>query len=94
MADDLLDVDWSSVDHAYGPATELPGLLRQPRSPEEPDRDKVVDQIHNLVIYQGTVYPAGAAIVPYLIALLADDGERPDPQWVHRAAAQGMRTAE
>lgn len=73
MPDDLLDVDWAAVEHAYGPATDLPDLLRQLRSPAPDVRTDVAEEILDRVAHQESSYPAGAAIVPYLIDLFADE---------------------
>ncbi|GLW35247.1 hypothetical protein [Actinoplanes regularis] len=73
MQNDLLGIDWGAVEHAYGPATDLPGLLRLLRSPEEQTREDAASRILALVAHQGSSYPAGAVIVPYLIDLFADD---------------------
>lgn len=67
------------MEHAYGPATELPDLLRQLRSHDEEVREAAVEEISDLVMHQGSSYPAGAAIVPYLLEVFAD-GSAPGRQ--------------
>lgn len=71
---DPLDLDWSALSHAYGPATDLPDLLRALRSPQEQRRAQAAEQFRTRALHQGSRYPATAAAVPYLIGLLADDG--------------------
>ncbi|KAJ7228418.1 hypothetical protein GGX14DRAFT_554514 [Mycena pura] len=65
-------VDWASVSHAYGPATDVPDQLRTLASP-----DITPDELANFyltfysnIYHQGSRYSASAAAVPFLIALL------------------------
>ncbi|XVU26828.1 hypothetical protein ACQPZJ_07170 [Actinoplanes sp. CA-054009] len=88
----LSDLDWSAVSHAYGPATDLPDVLRALRSEEEQHRADAVRQFRAKVLHQGSLYPAGAAAAPFLIELLADDGA-PDRTLGHELLADLM-TAE
>ncbi|GAA1643383.1 hypothetical protein [Actinoplanes couchii] len=87
MLHDPLDLDWSAVDHAYGPATDIPDLLRTLRSPEEERRTAAVARFRDLVMHQDSLYPAGVAAVPYLIELLADPGA-PDRTLGHELLAE------
>jgi hypothetical protein len=84
---DPLDLDWSAVSHAFGPAVDVPGILRALRSPEEQHRTKAMHDFRVRVLHQGSLYPAGAAAVPYLIELLADDGA-PDRTLGHELLAE------
>jgi hypothetical protein len=77
VSSDPLDFDWSVVSHAYGPAIDLPDVLRALRSPEEQRRAWAVEQFAARALHQGSLYPAAAAAVPYLVELLADD-DAPD----------------
>ncbi|MCU7727567.1 hypothetical protein ODJ79_27940 [Actinoplanes sp. KI2] len=86
MTTDPLDFDWSALSHAYGPATDLPGLLRALRSPEQQRRAGAAEQFRARALHQGSLYPAAAAAVPYLIELLADDSA-PDRTLGHELLA-------
>lgn len=86
MSSDPLDLDWSALNHAYGPATDLPDLLRSLRSPEEDRRAKAAEQFRARALHQDSLYAAAAAAVPYLIELLADDGA-PDRTLGHELLA-------
>jgi hypothetical protein len=83
---DPLDLDWSATSHAYGPATDIPGLLQTLRSPEERLRTEALNDFRVRVLHQDSLYPAAAAAVPYLIDLLADDGA-PDRTLGHELLA-------
>ena len=71
MLNGLDDVDWSSLTHAYGEATDVPGLLRGLLSPDSKVREGVISDLFSNIWHQGTVYPASAAAVPFLYELLA-----------------------
>ena len=65
------DIDWSSLTHAYGPADDVPGLLRSLNSPNEKTRKDAIYELFGNIWHQGTVYEATIYAVPYLIELLA-----------------------
>ncbi|MFJ4849320.1 HEAT repeat domain-containing protein [Streptomyces sp. NPDC088733] len=77
MFDGLHDIDWASMEHAYGSAEEVPGLLRALRSPDAEERRKALDRFYSAVHHQGSVYPPTAASLPFLFEL-AVDGATPD----------------
>ncbi|MFF3194043.1 HEAT repeat domain-containing protein [Streptomyces misionensis] len=65
-------VDWSALTHAYGPADDLPGLLRDLCSPDAPQRHKALHELYGNIFHQGSRYPATAAAVPFLARMAAD----------------------
>jgi hypothetical protein len=69
MFDGLHDIDWASMEHAYGSAEEVPALLRE--------RRKALDRFYGAVHHQGSVDPPTAASLPFLFEL-AVDGATPD----------------
>ncbi len=69
MLDGLDDIDWGSLNHAYGDASDVPGLIRSLLSPEASD-DAAYGLFGN-IWHQGTVYPATAASVSFLYQTLA-----------------------
>jgi hypothetical protein len=75
----LAEVDahpWASTSHAYGPANDIPGLIRRVAADDEEIADDAVGELYGSLLHQGTVYPASAEAVPYL-ARLAAAGCRP-----------------
>jgi len=74
------------LTHAYGPATDLPELLSGLRSHDASVRDLSAQEIRHRLMHQGSRYDAGAAAVPYLIELLADDAA-PDRTLGHELLA-------
>ncbi|NRQ34146.1 hypothetical protein HII36_20155 [Nonomuraea sp. NN258] len=70
---DLIDrVDWASLNHAYGPATDVPGRLRDLVSGDGEVRRAALVDLYGNVLHQGSVYDATLACVPFLLAVVAD----------------------
>ncbi|MFD8080872.1 hypothetical protein ACFV4F_04140 [Kitasatospora sp. NPDC059722] len=69
--DGLDDIDWAALNHAYGPATDVPGLLRDLTSPDPAERDHALDALYGGVHHQGDVYDSTLACLPFLCALAA-----------------------
>ncbi|WP_406430103.1 HEAT repeat domain-containing protein [Streptomyces sp. NBC_00631] len=72
MFDGLHDIDWASMEHAYGSAEEVPALLRALRSLDAGERRTALDRFYGAVHHQGDVYPSTAAALPFLFELVAD----------------------
>ncbi|MEV4625008.1 hypothetical protein AB0J90_01775 [Micromonospora sp. NPDC049523] len=66
MLSGLDDVAWDELDHAYGEATDVPGLLRDLAGGD----DDALGELFGTIWHQGTVYEATAYAVPFLIELL------------------------
>ena len=49
MLPGLADIDWSSMQHAYGTAKEVPELLEQLASPDADVRDKALSHFYSAV---------------------------------------------
>src|SRR5687768_15723996 len=70
----LSEVDWSAVEHAHGPATDIPAMLRATMSDNPKHRDFAWALLFETVWHQGTIYSASAAVVPFLHRQLKADG--------------------
>ena len=77
MGTGLDEVDWSSMQHAYGSAEEVPALLLALRSPDAEERSKALSRFCSAVHHQGDVYPCTTASLPFLFEL-AGDATAPD----------------
>src|SRR4051794_15912341 len=84
MLDALDDIDWDSLEHAYGPATDVPGHLRGLLAGAADERRRALSGLYAGLCHQGTRYEASAVAVPFLLDLLADEAT-PD-----RAAIAGL----
>ena len=63
-------VPWGTLRHAYGPATDLPELLKALLSKKEGDRKAAWNQLYGNILHQSTVYEATPHAVPFLIKLV------------------------
>ena len=86
MLDRLSEVNWSSLQHAYGPAEDVPDLLRALVEPATASpslraeatraRREVRDHVQWLlwgnVFHQGSRYEVTASVVPFLVEILRD----------------------
>lgn len=54
---------WSKLQHAYGPATDTPDLLKR----LDIEDDSIIDELFGTICHQGSVYTASFAAVPHLV---------------------------
>lgn len=81
-------VPWTELSHAYGPAREVPDLLRAMYAG---DMDAWQD-FWNFLMHQGTLYPATVAVIPILLEWLADpDAPQRAEVWSFLRAALSER---
>lgn len=80
---------WSELRHAYGPASDTPGLLQQlALVPESGGETEPWFALWSSLAHQGDVYPATFAAVPYVVQALASAPLKADfsyfqfPAWV------------
>lgn len=74
---ELDTINWSSLRHAHGEASDVPALLTATLSKEENDREFAFILLHETIWHQGTVYEASAYVVPFLFKML-QSSETPD----------------
>jgi HEAT repeat protein len=72
----LEEIDWAGLRHAYGPAGDVPGVLRALASGPPADRKHALTKLYGNIFHQGSRYEATAYAVPFL-ARLALDRRRP-----------------
>lgn len=70
MLDDLDDVPWGELTHAYGEATDVPAQLRALASEDAELRAHALHELYGNVFHQGTRYTASAHVVPFLLEML------------------------
>ena len=63
--------DWSELNGAYGPATEVPEALAGLTDPDL--ADDAIDDLYSVVLHQGTLYSASGPAVVEVARLLAAD---------------------
>jgi hypothetical protein len=74
LLEGLGDVDWPSLQHAYGPAGDVPYFLRLLLADDEQVRGSAWNRLYNSLLHQGSVYEASAHVVPFLLRMLAAGG--------------------
>jgi hypothetical protein len=77
------DIDWSVLEHAYGPANDVPDLVRALAGPGADEREKALRTLYGNVFHQGTRYEATAYVVPFVLELLADPATPGRAELVH-----------
>jgi hypothetical protein len=71
VLDDLDQVGWRDLRHAYGTAEDMPDLIRALANPSRDARSEVWHQLYGNIWHQGTIYEATPYAVPFLIELAA-----------------------
>jgi hypothetical protein len=66
----LSEIDWSSLHHAHGKATDFPILLSAALSQVENDREFALRLLHETIWHQGTIYQATSYTVPFIVNLI------------------------
>ncbi|MFF9345965.1 HEAT repeat domain-containing protein [Streptomyces sp. NPDC014734] len=66
------EVDWASMEHAYGPADDVPAMLRGLASGDPAEREQALDGMYGAVHHQGDVYACTLACIPFLFELVVD----------------------
>ena len=68
----LLQVDWDSIDHAYGPASDAPGQLLALVSDDPEARSGAVGYLDAAMLHQGSLYSATAPFITIVAMLIGD----------------------
>lgn len=70
---EILSLDsprWGVLRHAFGPAADVPGVLRALEASPAPESNSAAwEQLWERVHHQGTVYDACCATVPHLVRI-------------------------
>ena len=72
MLEGLESVPWSLLSHAYGPADDVPALIRALGSLDSKERQHALYELYGNIWHQGTIYEATSYAVPFLLELAAD----------------------
>src|SRR5687768_8070099 len=65
----LDQISWSSIEHAYGPAADIPSLLNRIATNTGQKQTSALDDLCNAIVHQGTLYEATPHVVPFLLQL-------------------------
>jgi HEAT repeat protein len=93
MLDKLDQIDWSRLSHAYGPATDIPSLIRALATDADESLEEVHTELVSSIAHQGSVYDATPVAVPFLLELLEAPATREKDQILDllQCIAEGAR---
>ncbi|WP_032767262.1 HEAT repeat domain-containing protein [Streptomyces sp. CNS654] len=98
MWEGLEAVDWAGLEHNYGSAEDVPGLLRRCAGQSPEDAQEAAFELLNLLFHQGGwICSAAPAALPFLLRLAADphvQSRRAVLELVSRLAAEAGQVAE
>lgn len=80
MLDGLDAISWQDLSHAYGPADDVPQLLRA-LAEGKCSAEDAVGEFWGNIWHQGTVYEASAYAVPFLLELVQEE-KIADREWL------------
>ena len=75
MLETLEKVDWVSLSHAYGPATDVPEMLRRIASSTPEDLYDAMEDLAGAILHQSSIYPATPYVAQFLIEILLEGHE-------------------
>ncbi|MGE0708354.1 MAG: hypothetical protein AB7N76_18190 [Planctomycetota bacterium] len=70
MLERLDEIDWATLKHARGAATDVPDRLRALRSPDPAAREAALRELRETVVSQGARYSAAPWVIPALYELI------------------------
>ncbi len=76
MFEELDDIPWDRLTHAYGNAGDVPGFLRGLQDGSEETRMEALSSLFSNILHQGTVYEATSFAVPFLVEIVCDSTTR------------------
>jgi len=82
----LDDVDWGSLEHAYGTAEDVPGRIRALATGDDEARAQARYWLSASIHHQGSIYSATGPAVPFLVRLACDPRTR-ERAWIVRFLA-------
>ncbi|WP_455359008.1 hypothetical protein [Streptomyces sp. SYSU K21746] len=98
MWEGLEAVDWAGLEHNYGSAEDVPGLLQRCAGPNPEDAEEAAFELLNLLFHQGGwICSAVPATLPFLLRLAAAPhvpSRRAVLELVARLAAEAGQVAE
>ncbi len=74
LLEGLDDVEWDTLEHAYGEASDVPEQIRNLASNDQKVRDQALWDLNGNILHQGTRYEASAYAVPFIFEILKEPG--------------------
>jgi hypothetical protein len=92
MLDRLDDIPWSTLEHAYGDAGDIPNLLRALVSSDPDQRAWAQDMLDMGPFHQGSIYSCTPFVVRVLLQILQEKGAV-DVPWILRYVSRVLDAA-
>ncbi|MGW1811591.1 hypothetical protein [Streptomyces sp. NPDC002078] len=90
-AEVLAATHWGALQHAYGPADDVPEMLIGLTGLDEGVRSRALDDLHHVVHHQNTLYTATAPAALYVAGILSDERSLRSVQKAPRSFPGPMR---
>lgn len=92
MLESLDDIPWSSLEHAYGDAGDIPNLLRALNSSDPDQREWAQEMLDMGPFHQGSLYSCTPFVVRVLLQL-AQENDAADLPWIVRYVSRVLASA-
>lgn len=73
MLEQIENIDWANLKHAYGSAADVPNDIRNLTSADDKVRDKALYNLYGNIFHQGTRYEATPHAIPFLYELIENE---------------------
>lgn len=73
MLEQIENIDWANLKHAYGSAADVPNDIRNLTSLDDKIRDKALYNLYGNIFHQGTRYEATPHAIPFLYELIENE---------------------
>jgi len=73
LLEEIENIDWANLEHAYGSAADVPNDIKNLASPDEKLRDKALYNLYGNIFHQGTRYEATPYAIPFLYELIENE---------------------
>ena len=92
----MTEINWSSLHHAYGPASDIPALLAQAGTAAPPSRytDEPWFTLWSALYHQDDIFSASFAALPILVDIAAQRGGAIAAETLFLAASIELRRNE
>lgn len=68
--DGIDKINWAELTHAYGPAEDVPDLLKALASDDQAQREHAFYELYGNIFHQGTRYQATPKAIPFIFNIL------------------------
>src|SRR5215472_1008168 len=73
MLENLKKIKWETLQHAYGAASDVPGLIRQLADPHKGVHAPALYELYSNIFHQGSRYQATPFAIPFLCELIESE---------------------